>query len=521
MNSQSVIKSADSVAYSKVILPFIEEHQDLIKMNIPLTLQNDFRSKMLEELSSHAEVTLQFELDNFVKAGKSNFDEFVLIAHKSLFEKYPVLNAALKKKSSTFYNHILKITQRFQDDLEHIIKTFCFDESENLQVTSIEANIGDGHNGEGTALLYLSNKAKLIYKPRNVEISNSYNTFIDWINYNSDVDLKTFKVLNKDGYGWLEYVEQNEVHSEDDLQEYYYKAGALLAITLFLGSKDYHRENIIASGKQPVLIDHETIIQPFLENNHVRSWDKEYKIPHLSVLESALIINPNTGVPADLAGFGISGQIEITEMIKKLINPNTIESRRVTRFVKRNLAEGNIPKYNGTYIFPNRQKGALITGFSTIYDLFRTRKKELKSQSTPLETFKNKEIRYVWRPTFVYYKILQYLKNPAFMLSAETYQSKLYELLSKAYREDHMVEYRFMLDLEMEQMLAGDIPIFNLHSDEHTLAGNNSFKVFKYSSLENMYNRLDQLSELHKNEQLNYIERWLNFKQSVAAENYS
>jgi hypothetical protein len=69
------------------------------------------------------------------------------------------------------------------------------------------------------------------------------------------------------------------------------------------------------------------------------------------------------------------------------------------------------------------------------------------------------------------------------MLGFEAYQSKLYELLSKAYKGEHMIEYRFILDFEMKQMLNRDIPIFSLKSTEKFLEGNvidlEDFKGYK------------------------------------------
>ena len=96
------------------------------------------------------------------------------------------------------------------------------------------------------------------------------------------------------------------------------------------------------------------------------------------------------------------------------------------------------------------------------------------------------------------------------MLSFEAYQSKLYDLLSKAYKGEHMNEYQFILDFEMKQMLNGDIPIFSLGSNEIYLEGNTSFKIFERNCLENIYHRIDLLSEEHKNEQIGYIDKWLN-----------
>ncbi len=294
------------------------------------------------------------------------------------------------------------------------------------------------------------------------------------------------------------------------MQEYYFKAGVLLAVTYLLGSKDCHRENVIASDKNPVIIDHETIIQPFLSNQSIRSWDEKHKISLFSVLESVLIINIDIGVPMDFAGYGIKGNLQVTDLEKKVINPNTIDSKRVTRFVNRQLVEKNIPKYRDKYIFVNDYSKRFVEGFSATYDLFLNSKDELKSSSSPIEAFKNKEVRYVWRPTFVYLKILKYMRSATLMSSFETYNSKLVELLSKAYTQENMKDYRFILDFELKQILNGDVPIFSLKSLDNFLDGNESFKLFEYNCIENIKKRIDILSTDHKKEQLEFIQHWIN-----------
>lgn len=513
MSYTYAIDKAGLIPFVEIIFPYIDKLSGINRPDIADPIKSKLKNRLLEDLSSYAEVTLQLELDDFIKNEYTVFDDFVKRLRDSLSVDYPVLDEKLKLKAINFSNHISKIVDRFQHDKERIIEIFHLNEiAQDLKIIDIEASLGDGHNGEGTALIHLSDGTKLIYKPRNLEVTGSYNAFIHWVNSRLDLDLKTFKLLNNEQYGWLEFVENEKIYSEKDLQEYYYKAGALLAVTLLLGSKDYHRENIIATEKGPVLIDQETIIQPFLNNNKtpVRSWDEEHKIPHLSVLESALIINLNTGVPSDFAGYGIAGRIEAMEIDKKVSQPNTINSKRVTQFITRKLVEKNVPVYNNSYVFANQYKADFKRGFSAVYNLLLKSKEELKSEASPLELFREKEVRYVWRPTFVYFKILKYLRNPVFMSNFDTYKSKLYDLLSKAYKGEQMNEYLFILNFEMKQMLNGDIPIFNLKSSDSFLEGNTSFKIFEHNCIENIYNRIDVLSEEHKKEQIEYIDRWLN-----------
>lgn len=493
------------IPFVEIILPYTEIFVNKVDIELSPFIKDKLECKLLEELSYLSEVTLQSELDKFIANGNSSFEEFTEIMISSLVIHYPVLDKKLKIKSRDFSNHIHRIIARFYKDIKNIQSTFNL---KNINIVDIDVFLGDGHNGEGTSCVYLSDGTRLIYKPRNIGITHSYNSFVSWVNCKIKTDLKIFNVLDCGDYGWIEFVHYEAASSETDLGEYYYKAGVLLAVTLLLGSKDCHHDNLIASGKNPVLIDHETIIQPFFNNKSFRSWDDQFRIPSFSVLESVLIVNQDTGSPLDIVGYGVRGHIEVSDLERKVTNPNTINSKITTRLVTRKVAGKNIPVFEGKYIFVHDYKEYFINGFSIAYDMFTNSKEELRSEKSPIKLFMKNEARYVWRPTFIYFKILKYMRLASFMSSYEAYYSKLHDLLSKAFKGENRQEYNHVLDFEMKQMLNGDIPIFSLDSLDDFLDNNKSLKVFEYSCLENIEHRIELLSHKHKEEQIGYIMQW-------------
>lgn len=496
-----------NIPFVEIILPYIEHFINENDLELPLLVKDKLEYKLLEELSYTAEVALHDELDKFIKNGNTNFDEFTEKMTLSIPKDYPVLDKKLRTKSHDFFNHISNIIGFFCKDIKDIEYTFNL---KNIKIVDIDVCLGDGHNGESTSSVCMSDGTKLIYKPRNIEIINSYNSFIDWVNSRLNTDLKTFKVLNYDNYGWIEFVHNESVHTKKDLEVYYRKAGVLLAVTLLLGSRDCHHENVIASGKNPVIIDHETIIQPFFNDKSFRSWDDQFKIPLFSVLESVLIVNQDTGAPLDNVGYGVRGRDEVRGLERKVINPNTINSEITTCFATKKIVDKNIPVLEGEYHFVNEYRDYFIDGFSVTYDMFLNSKEELRSKNSPLKLFADNEVRYIWRPTFIYFKILKYIRSASFMSSYEVQCSKLYDLLSKAFKGENREIYRFILDFEVKQMLNGDIPIFNLNSSDDFLEDKNSLKVFEHNCLENMYHRVDSLTVEHKEKQIEYILHWTN-----------
>ena len=65
----------------------------------------------------------------------------------------------------------------------------------------------------------------------------------------------------KKEYCFEEFIEHDSLDSLEDAKSYYFNFGCLLALVYMLNGNDMHHENIIAKGKNPVLIDAETFIQ--------------------------------------------------------------------------------------------------------------------------------------------------------------------------------------------------------------------------------------------------------------------
>ncbi|GGF05396.1 type 2 lanthipeptide synthetase LanM [Flavobacterium limi] len=513
MNDQTVrlVKNEFlAIPFAEIILPYTENFLNALKKDhIPVNLINKLHLILLDDLSIAAEVTLQEELELFINNGHSIYEDFVVLTSILLPKKYPVLDKILKTSVKNFIIHIQNIFSNFSKDFEILTKVFSLHNDKSITINDIDTSLGDGHKGESTVLVTLSDGTRLIYKPRNIDAGHSYNLFIDWVNDKLNTNLKTLKCVCFEKYGWLEFVAHKAVNQEKETEEYYYKAGILLAVAFLLGSKDYHYENIIAAGKDPVIIDHETIIQPILSDQSIRTWDEQHKIPFYSVLESMLIVNKDTGVPLEYAGYGINGNKEIMDIESKVSNPNTIDSKRVTQFVFRKVIKQNIPLYKDTHVFANSYESHFIKGFTNAYEMFMNSKEELTSTVSPIHFFEHQKIRYVWRPTFIYFKILKYMRKACFMSDFEEYRSKLLELMSKAYQKENFKDYRLILESEMKQMLNGDIPFFSLNSLDLHLEEDSSFKIFKYDCLENIRHRIKLLSENHKIEQIELIKKWL------------
>ena len=86
--------------------------------------------------------------------------------------------------------------------------------------------------------------------------------FLDWIEKYYLLNFFKYAILEGKDYHWLEFVEYKDYQTKIELTEYYEKVGFIICIIYLLNGCDFHFENLVSNGSYPILIDHETIIQP-------------------------------------------------------------------------------------------------------------------------------------------------------------------------------------------------------------------------------------------------------------------
>ncbi|MGH1518494.1 type 2 lanthipeptide synthetase LanM [Chryseobacterium sp. JK1] len=370
----------------------------------------------------------------------------------TLFLKYPLLAKKITLKTCNFLTHITRLFDRLKQDQFEIEYKF---DIQLKELKKLSINSGDQHNGEATAILEFDT-VKIVYKPVNVGITEAYNLFLDWVNDNLGCGLKSFNVLNKKDYGWLEFIEHEPCRDKNDVETFYERAGILCGVAYFLNSNDYHYDNVIASGNCPVLIDHESIIGPVIQKTDKEGNPVE-KIRLGNILDTLLLPPNNQNDPSYICGLGSSTQLETEIYTPKIIDVN--KDSMSIRYEKRhtNLYKKNKPILNNKAENLADYQSEFRKGFEKIYNLVVSHKEFLLSEDSPLEKFKDQEVRFVYRPTEVYLKIMKKLNSTEFLSDSLKYGITL-ELLARCYAVSR--SWSPVLDIERKQMLAGDVPVF-------------------------------------------------------------
>jgi type 2 lantibiotic biosynthesis protein LanM len=128
-------------------------------------------------------------------------------------------------------------------------------------LVSLGRSEGDTHNhGRSVSVLTFQSGKRLVYKPRDVSCEAAYVTIAQELNARLDTRLVAAGVLERDRYGYVEFVEAEDV--SDMSAGFMHASGELAAVLYLLNARDMHFENILPTRRGPLPIDLETILHP-------------------------------------------------------------------------------------------------------------------------------------------------------------------------------------------------------------------------------------------------------------------
>lgn len=417
---------------------------------------------------------------------------------KEIMMTYPVLEHYIPLQKKNLNKQFLNILNSFEQDAV-LLKENGIIKRDSLE--DVHIGIGDFHNGNSTAIVELKDNEKVVYKPKNGRITKAYNIFLDWINRNKPLGDYKYEILEKGDYHWLQFINYKECRSKNELQSYYIRAGGLLCVSYLLNASDFHYENIIANGATPILIDHETVIQPKIDktqNNLFKNYGAEDQED--TVLQSFLLPNFMKGnsLPRGMSGFGYHKQIEIQSLQKVGVNRFTKDWKILVDFVNTPLYKQNIPIFKGKRVFTNEYLKDLVEGFESYYRLFMDKRNLLLSNKSPLKEFNNCKIRLIWRSTSVYGNIQNKMKLPKNLKNEEIQEQVIRNYLSIAFKNVPKDSYLWWIyEHEVAQLMRGDIPYFEVNSSSRDLETDfGTIKnFFEFNAVENIERKINKLSE--------------------------
>ncbi len=177
----------------------------------------------------------------------------------SLFKKFPVLARLWCQAISQWREHVTEVLFRFTQDRTALSRTF-FGGQPVETIVDFRCRLSDPHN-HGRTVIQLSCKAGAVtYKPRPGNGEWEWNSLLHWMNVQFfRPKLRAAQVLRRKGYCWMEWVDAAPCKNPEAARRFYERMGGMIAAAYLLKAVDCHRDNLIASGEDPVLVDAETL----------------------------------------------------------------------------------------------------------------------------------------------------------------------------------------------------------------------------------------------------------------------
>ncbi|MDC8760954.1 type 2 lanthipeptide synthetase LanM family protein [Janthinobacterium fluminis] len=427
--------------------------------------------------------------------------------------RYPVMRRWMDTLTMTWVEQSCELLARFIDD-RAAIQRDIFRSDDAAEIRHIQFGMGDAHRGgRSVARIELCDGRKLIYKPRSLRIDLHFAALVQWLNQHGKLDLQVPVALDRGNYGWVEFIHHEECASPAQVEGFYERLGAWLALLYVLEGSDFHYENIIASGAQPVLIDLESFFHPQMPSANGESNNNfDDSVLRTGILPSRIDLDaahlPDISGIADAEGK--EGVVNSLFMVRG--EDGAIHFER-----KKGTLQGalNVPRLHGEKIALGAAHiTALKQGFQHMYATILTRREELHAR---LDAFKGDEVRVLFRNTVAYAHLLEEATHPTLMRS-EAALNAHFNLLALAIADCPLAE-RF-IPFETSDLQQRDVPLFTTTADGRHLQYAEDGRIpdfFENSGLARVRRKLELLSEHDMKHQAWVIEKTLLMSEKLNA----
>lgn len=181
----------------------------------------------------------------------------------SLFKNFPVLPNLWSRSISQWREHVVEVLSRIAKDRTALSRAF-FSGKALGALSDFRCGLSDPHHRGRTVTLLQFRVGAVIYKPRSGDGEREWHSLLDWINAQSfRPKLRAGRVLRRKGYCWMEYIAVAPCKDNLAARRFYKRMGGTMAAAYLLKAVDCHRDNLIAAGEHPVLVDADALWHVF------------------------------------------------------------------------------------------------------------------------------------------------------------------------------------------------------------------------------------------------------------------
>lgn len=290
-------------------------------------------------------------------------------------------------------------------------------------LVAVDRGAGDAHRrGRRVAVLRFADGSRVVHKPRSLAADRHFGELVDWFNSRPGTPgLRTPALLTRPHHGWSEYVEARPCATPAELDRFYRRQGALLALAHVLDLTDLHYENLIACGEHPVPVDLETLFHPSAPEDPAAD-DPAGRALAASVqrigLLPRLVVGDEDAFDLSGLGGGADHRSPVATDGWEAAGTDGMRLVRRTGTVRPGTVRpgANRPRLAGADAEPAAHTEALLAGFRAGYRAVLTGRRELAAL---LRRFADDEVRVVTRATQVYATVLAAATHPDVLRAPE------------------------------------------------------------------------------------------------------
>jgi len=410
--------------------------------------------------------------------GTDRFDQLIKELRASefaaTFTEKPVLLRLTATVVRQWIDTTAELITRLHSDISSI-RAAITHSSPQVLVQAIGGDLSDPHNfGHSVQIVTFEDQTKLVYKPKDLRLDVAWHDLIEQLNASSPpVALKPVKTISCHEYGWTEFIEHTSCDSALDIELFYRRSGAWLAIFHLFASSDMHFENILAHGAHPVPIDLEMILQASMPEAEQATAETAALIEaNRDVMHSVLMVGmlPSYAKSPSNKIFDAGGlnAVKSSAAIGMWKNVNT-DAMRWMQVPHDETETPNIPHIHGQYAQLGDYLPAFIEGFEQ-YSHFLLKQRDAKGIENLLSPFDRLPVRKVIRNTRFYYMLLQRLKDHRNMTDGVTWSAQA-EFLSRLADWDAKNDLLWPLqEAERIALVNLNVPHFVSPSNEDSVA---------------------------------------------------
>ncbi len=375
-----------------------------------------------------------------------------------MMREYAVLARLLASWACRWADAHAQLAGRLRSDWPEIAHTFGL-AGAACRIDGIAPYRSDPHDGgRAVSIIGLPGGRRLVYKPRPVDMEQGLGELLAWANARGfSQPYRTVRLLPGEGYGWMDHVAPAPCREMAEVDAFYVRVGGLLQLLTLLQGSDFHHENLIASGDQPVVVDPETLFHPWLPPEVVHDLGPGARRDagrddFAGRLAESGFLPPEQGL--DFSALGATGPVDTPFRIARCDAANS--DAMALRYETYRAPRGdNVPMLDGRPETAAAHRGAIVAGFG---EMSRLVLRDRASLLAVVGRFAGRRGRVVARSTNAYGLLLQASLRPDLLRDGAA-RGVLFEQLRRvAAGRAQRPACWLMLDAELRALEQMDVP---------------------------------------------------------------